>query len=190
MNSRILPAIAFVVAMGILFGYAGPTWNGAVASAKASIATDEEALRSAKAFADKEAALTAEQVAIDADGLKRVAVFLPDSVDNVRLILDLNTLAAKSGVSLSNVDVTDNSAKNNNKNGIAPSAMGSVPVPSDPADSADLSLTAIGTYPAFHTFLVGIEKSARLLDARDIVVKGSDTGVYTYQMKVRFYWLH
>jgi hypothetical protein len=39
------------------------------------------------------------------------------------------------------------------------------------------------------TFLTGIEKSARLLDVQDILVTGSDTGVYTYQMTMRLYWL-
>ena len=37
--------------------------------------------------------------------------------------------------------------------------------------------------------MAGIEKSLRLLDVQDLVVKGSDTGVYTYQMHIRFYWL-
>jgi len=53
----------------------------------------------------------------------------------------------------------------------------------------DLSLSAIGTYTALQNFLRGVEKSVRLLDIKDIVVKGSDTGVYTYQMKLRLYWL-
>ncbi|MBI2025438.1 hypothetical protein HYT04_01465 [Candidatus Kaiserbacteria bacterium] len=67
---------------------------------------------------------------------------------------------------------------------------GTLPVSrANPIGSVDLSLSAIGTYSSLQAFLVGIENSARLIDVRDIVVKGSDTGVYTYQMTLRLYWL-
>jgi hypothetical protein len=53
----------------------------------------------------------------------------------------------------------------------------------------NLNLSALGTFAAFQNFLIGIERSARILDISDIVVKGSDTGVYSYQMVIRLYWL-
>ena len=56
--------------------------------------------------------------------------------------------------------------------------------------SVDLSLSAVGTYTSFKTFLGSMEKSERLIDVKDIVIRGSDTGVYTYQMRARIYWLH
>jgi hypothetical protein len=108
---------------------------------------------------------------------------LPDSVDNVGLILDLNALAARSGLSLSNIDVTKNAAASSDASGALPVAR------VNPTGSIDLSLSAVGTYAALQTFLVGIEKSIRLIDVQDIVVKGSDTGLYTFQMKLRIYWL-
>ena len=68
-------------------------------------------------------------------------------------------------------------------NGALPAAR------ANPVRSADLSLSAIGTYSALQAFLAGIEKSARLLDVRNIVVNGSDTGVYSYKVTIRLYWL-
>lgn len=184
MNSRILPASAFIIALGIFFGYASPAWSGSIATTKAAIADDVKALASADAYAKQQVDLTAEQNAIDSANLTRLSVFLPDSVDNVGLILDLNTLAARSGISLSNIDViAGNSSMKQGTAGSVSLAMQS------PVDSVDLSLSAVGTYTAFQTFLGGIEKSARLLDVKDLTVKGSDTGVYTYQMSIRFYWL-
>lgn len=185
MNSKILPAFALMIAVGIFFGYVNPTWKGSIAATKTAIAADKEALSAAKKYADQQVELTTEQNAIDPSNLARLSIFLPDSVDNVGLILDLNTLAARSGISLSNIDVVID-AKNDTNKAVVGALSSEI---QSPIDSIDLSLSAVGTYSAFQAFLSGIEKSARLLDVRDLTVKGSDTGVYTYQMDIRFYWL-
>lgn len=185
MNSRILPIFALMLAIGIFFAYVNPTWNDSIAETKAALFADDQALEAASVYTSQQTELIKQQEAIDPASLARLLLLLPDSVDNVGLILDLNTLAARSGVSLSNIDAVANSSDS-----AAQGTAGGLPTEGQsPVGSVDLSLSAVGTYAAFQTFLTGLEKSARLLDVRDLVVKGSDTGVYTYQMKVRFYWL-
>lgn len=188
MNSNhILSTLAFLVAVGIFFAYVNPTWFGQIATAKAAIASDDQALIAANQYTAQQNELTSAKNAIDPANLARLSVFLPDSVDNVGLILDLNALAARSGLSLSNIDVSANTSDSSG----AASVNGALPIgATNPVSSADLSLSAIGTYSALQNFLQGVEKSERLLDAEDIVISGSDTGVYTYQMKLRLYWLH
>ncbi|MFH1178646.1 MAG: type 4a pilus biogenesis protein PilO [bacterium] len=184
MNSRILPVLAIMVAVGIFFIYINPTWSGPIAATKTAITNDDQALEAASEYTAKQNELASARNAIDPADLERISIFLPDSVDNVGLILDLNTLASQNGLSLSNVDVTSNAASSGSaETGILPVSVTS------PVNSADLSLSAIGTYSALQNFLRGVEKSVRILDVKDIVVKGSDTGVYTYQMKLRLYWL-
>lgn len=182
MNSRILPLFALMVAVGIFFVYVNPTWSVGIAATNAAIAADNQALKAATDYTNQQNELAAKRSSIDPTDLKRLATFLPDSVDNVGLILDLNALAAQSGLSLSNIDVTSNTASTNSSSVGASGAA-------NPVGSADLQVSAVGTYTALKTFLGGVEKSQRLLDVQDLVVKGSDTGVYTYQMKVRLYWL-
>ncbi|MDE1945515.1 MAG: hypothetical protein KGI03_04585, partial [Patescibacteria group bacterium] len=58
-----------------------------------------------------------------------------------------------------------------------------------PVGSVDLTLAAKGTYGAMVSFLKGVELSERLLDVTDLTVTGSDSGLYTYQMTIRIYWL-
>ena len=53
----------------------------------------------------------------------------------------------------------------------------------------DLTLSAVGTYGALKSFLGGVESSERILDVRQLSVKGSNTGVYTYDLLIRLYWL-
>jgi len=186
MINRTLPIFALFVAIGIFFAYISPTWSGEIAAAKAAIASDNQALAAASEYTAQQNELISARNAIIPANLARITAFLPDSVDNVGLILNLNALAARSGLSLSNIDVMASSASTPGT-----SASGVLPVHSaSPINSVDLSLSAIGSYQALQTFLIGIEKSERLLDVRDILVKGSDTGVYTYQMMLRLYWLH
>ena len=96
------------------------------------------------------------------------------------LILDLNALAARSGISISNIDILTSPAE---------SAKTSLPSGASLIGSVDLSLSAVGTYPSLKSFLAGVERSARLLDVQSLSVKGSETGVYTYEIKLRLYWL-
>jgi len=183
MNSRALPTLALLVAVGIFFAYVNPTWNGSIADIKAKIALDDQALSAAREYAAQQNVLIAARDAVDPTSLEQLSTFLPDSVDNVGLILDLNALAARSGLSLANIDVVTNDA---------PSAKvlpGASSAARSPVGSVNLSLSAVGTFSSLQTFLNGIEKSARLLDIQDVVIKGSDTGVYTYQMTLRLYWL-
>ena len=186
MNSRILPTLALMVSVGIFFVYVNSTWTGPIAATKAAMQSDEQALAAAKDYAAQEQELTDARDQIPAADLARLLVFLPDSVDNVRLILDLNALAAKSGVAISNIDVSKKPASSEATN----TGISGIPVTNtNVVDSVDMSLSAVGTYSALKTFLSGIEKSERLLDVKDISIKGSDTGVYTYQVKLGIYWL-
>jgi Tfp pilus assembly protein PilO len=182
MNIRIFPIITLVIAVILFFVYINPTWTGSIASTRAAITSDNQTLAAVSAYTSEESQLTSARNAINQDSLAKLSAFLPDSVDNVGIILDLNALAARSGLSLSNIDVMPNAASAP-ANGVLPTAGTSA------ISSVDISLSALGTYAAFQNFLTGIEKSERLLDARNITVKGSDTGVYSYQMTLRIYWL-
>lgn len=175
MNSNVIPVFALTVAAGIFFFYVSPTWSGSIATMKASVVSDNKALSAAVTYAAQQNELADARNKIDPADLARLATFLPSSVDNVGLILDLNALTARSGLTLSSIDV-------------APSVAGSVES-TDPVGSVDLALSTVGTYTALKAFLHSVEMSERLLDIRELSVKGSDTGVYSYSMKISLYWL-
>ena len=188
MNSRALPPFAILISIGIFFAYVMPLWTGQIAQTRDAISSDDQALAAAAEYTLEQNKLAAEKDAISPADLKRLETFLPSSVDNVGLILDLNALAARSNISLSGIDVANIAS--------ARSPEGDIPIgetdsaASDPVGSVDLSLSAIGTYSAFQNLLAGIERSGRLLDIHDLSVTGSNNGAYSYAMKVGLYWLH
>jgi len=177
MTSRVLPFLALLIAAGIIFGYIQPAYSGSITANNAAIKADNQALAAAADYKLKENELASKKNSIDPADLIRVTTLIPDSVNNVQLVLDLNALAARSNITLSNIDVKGGASATDD-----PSAQG-------PVGSVDLTLSAAGTYPAFRTFLAGIERSARLLDIQQLAIGGSDNGVYSYQMSIRLYWL-
>lgn len=186
MMSRLIPIIGILIAIGLFAGYIHPTYTGAVAAQRAQVKSYDTALAAADAFSEKESELLAEKAALSEADLARLSSFLPDGVDNVQLILDLDALANRTGVNLSNFDVTATD-ENQMTSGLTGNRL---PLTnSRPAESLTLSVSATGTYGAFRAFLDGVEHSLRLLDLIGLQVNDSATGVYTYDMVFRIYWL-
>ncbi|MFI5260514.1 MAG: hypothetical protein ACHQU0_01845 [Candidatus Paceibacteria bacterium] len=182
MNSRVIPLLSLIIAIAIFFLYVNPMWTGTIANTKAAIAVDDQDLVSINQYIAQQNTLASERDAIDPTALASLSTFLPRAVDNVGLTLDLSALAVRSKLVVGNIDVV---ADSQSTGGAAASAA----VAANPVGSVDLSLTVTGSFDSLQTFLSGVERSQRLLDVRDIVVKGSDTGIYTYQMTLRLYWL-
>jgi hypothetical protein len=205
MMTRLVPFLCVALAAGLFFAYINPTRTGSITDSRAQIASYESALAAADRFSRKQGELVVARANIPSEGLARLESFLPDGVDNVQIILDLTALAARSGITLSDFDTTESAsatgaAGSAPQGGAAPAtasgavgagASGGLPFESvDPIDSIDLTVSATGTYASFHAFLEGIEQSLRLLDVVSISVSDSETGVYTYDMTIRLYWLH
>jgi hypothetical protein len=189
--TRILPILFILIAIGLFFFYIEPTWNGPIAQAKQQVASYDSALAAASTFTQKENQLLAEQNSIPAASLSRLETYLPDGVNNVQLILDLNSLAQKSGVSLANFDVENNAAQQEaGAGGATTPAVGGLPQSTSAVNSLTLSVSATGTYQAFRTFLAASEQSLRQMDVTSLQVSNSSTGVYTYTITYRIYWLH
>ncbi len=181
-QNHLFPIVALMISAGMFFGYINPTWNGSIASTKAAIASDNQVLASARQYAAQQNQLASERNAIPPADMTALENLLPDSVDNVQTILDLNAIAARSGLSITSADVAQGQGASGSTSGAAASAVNTV-------GSVDLSLQATGSFAALQTFLRGVESNQRLLDVESLNISGSTNGVYAYQLHVRLYWL-
>ena len=179
--SRILPVVLFLIALGLFFGYINPTYTGSIASLRAEIASYDGALVAARNYEAKKEQLISERNLIPQEGIANVEAFLPDGVDNVQLILDLNARAARSGLELSNFDIITTQPKESEEEFTLTS--------DDDIESLELSMSATGTYASFKRFVEGAELSLRPLDLVEVEIQDSPTGVYTFQITFRIYWL-
>lgn len=202
--SRIIPLLLLVGAIGLFIGYTQSTYSSSISALKEEIASLDSALQAAEQFKQKEAQLTQQRNAMSGEQLTRLESFLPDSVDNVQLIVDLNSLASRSGVQLSEFGIEGGTETETAGNTVAAGALGAEPLTSPTAavqgnalvlqstestESLELSVSATGSYAAFRTFLAGVEQSLRPLDVVELSVQDSNTGVYTYDITFRLYWL-
>jgi len=182
---KLIPAVLVLIAIGIFFVFTSPTYTGPVAEAKLEIKSLDSALAAAQEFSTQERNLKEERAALPVEGLERLNAFLPDNVNNIQLILDLDALAARSGVRLSNFDIGEQASGEEEEVQEGNLVLDST----DPVGHIDITVTAEGTYSSFRSFLEATEQSLRLLDLVGINIKSEPTGVYTYDMTFRIYWL-
>jgi hypothetical protein len=207
MISRVLPVVFIIIAIAIVLTYVQPTYAGAIAEVRDRIKSYDSALKAADDFKEQEAKLAAARGKMDPGALARLALLLPDDVDNVQLILDLDALAARAGVRLSDFTVTEPVAATTPQQQVTAAAAASPgqPAPAATVDTAagaralqsngttdtlELSVKATGTYAAFRSFLASAEKSLRLLDVTEITLDSENDGIYTYAITFRIYSLH
>ena len=118
----------------------------------------------------------------------RLSTMFPDQVDNIRLILDLDNLAGRSGMALQNVNISTPGSSQ------ASSVVGSIASAAEPYDSLTLQFTTHGTYEQFTQFLASLQSSLRLVDLVTLNISGggapgTQDPQYTYTMTVQTYWL-
>lgn len=123
----------------------------------------------------------------DLDNLK---VLLPDSVDNIRLIIQLDSLATKNGLSsLRAVEYDSTKTETQTKTDVG--VVGT----QKPYGEFTLSFTTTGQYKNFLSYLADLEQNLRLVDVTAVqfsLAEGVDKGVgdsLSYKITLKTYWL-
>lgn len=192
---RYITLIIFIV---LTFGFASlytlPLWRQAQ-TLNTTIATGSERLATADSLGKSRADLISKYNSIPKADLDNLMVLLPDNVNNIRLIIQVDSLATKNGLSvLQNVAYTTrDSAADTAK------SVGKVGAARPPYEPFTISFETIGTYKNFLSFIADIEKNLRLLDIQQVdftpvpAANTKDTpsanGLISYKVKVSTYWL-
>jgi hypothetical protein len=195
MGKIIFAVTGFVLAGVLLFFYTIPTYSGpgttdhpSVSELNAQIAQYQGALDKAAQLQALKQKLLARYNAFNPTDLSRLQTMLPDHVDNIGLILELDNLASHWGLALENVDVAAAQPDANNQ-----SAVAVVGASAQKYDSLILHFATFGTYDNFRAFLLDLESSLRLVDLQSLTVSGQGTPgaapVYRYEMTIKTYWL-
>lgn len=181
-----LALLGLTIAGGLFAVYTKPTYDS-VQQAKAQLAEYDGALDKAAELQALKQTLLARFNAFDPNDLDRLQKLLPDHVDNVRLVLDLDTLASKYGLALQNVVISNPASKSVEANTIT------IATSKQTFDSLTLKFTTRGTYEDFVRFLESLERSLRIVDlvALDMNRAEEEGGdpIFTYDITLRTYWL-
>ena len=183
-----LPIIFLIASGGLFFGYINPTYTKDTGSSKWEEKSVKELRFDEQEY--KEALETKAQIErIQNDLLKkynnlskqrdRMAKLLPEHIDTVRLIIDINTLAGDYGMALKNISLEEKTDTKNSKNSIGPNDKR--------YDSLDLSFSVTGSYDDFLNYLSNLEESLRIVDIISVSFTAGVDSAYEYKVKLRTY---
>lgn len=179
----LLPAILVIAAIGLFVAYTNPTYQG-LKGTQAKVAAYDDALDKSQELKSLRDRLASARNAFSPEDEQKLVRLLPDQVDNIRLIIDINNIASRRGLIVSNVELGEVSQSSAAATSLA------VGPSSDPVGSVSLGFSVDATYEDFLAFLQDLEHSLRILDIEKLSFAGGVNGKYTFDLTIRTYWLH
>ncbi len=187
----LLPIIFILVSIAA-FIFAVNPWFNDVKTLKADILVYNTALNNSTDLQRTEDSFITTYNSIKQSDKDRLATFLPNSVNNIQFILEIERIA-----NLHNMPIKD--LKFEFKKKEAPSTAIAVENVSETKSYGifPVEFSTEGNFDSFVLFLKDLESNLRLVDVKSVVfsvpdTKVGDTGnsnVYTYMLKVETYWL-
>jgi Tfp pilus assembly protein PilO len=174
-----LPILFVVIAITLFFWYIDPTYKSVQALVKEQGELDHALTRS-RELQDVRDELTARRNTFPQSDVDKLQKLLPDHVDNVRLILDLDSMAARYNMRVRDVTIAGNTSR---------AEAGVLGTDEKLYESVVLSFSVTGTYDTFRQFLSDLERSLRLVDVVGISFTSTETGIYDFDIDMQTYWL-
>jgi Tfp pilus assembly protein PilO len=195
MTKIIISIIAIVLAVALFVGYTKPTYEK-IENVKRDIVKFDQALAKSKELQELKRGLLSRYNTFSERDLIRLNKLLPDHVDNVRLVLDLDNLASRYGMAVQNVLIS----KSVEENPQEVTVLGSLGVQNDKFDSLTLQFATVGSYSNFVRFLEDLESSLRIVDLIGLTIEEANLSsedekdkleepLYEYNVAIRTYWL-
>jgi len=188
--------LLIAASVGVFIIFINPQFS-TIATLRTSLATYHKELTTAQTLQASREELIATYNSIQKVDLDNLKILLPDSVDNIRLIIQLDSLAQKNGLSTVR-NVTYDADKSATAQPSS-STTSRVVVEDDTTDSLPygafkISFETTGQYKNFLSFLSDIEANLRLVDVTSVsftplVDKTIPTGTMTYKVDITTYWL-
>lgn len=196
-----MPVILIGISLAVFFVFTNPLFND-ITLLRTQVASYDEALNNSKMLENERDKLTAKYNSINPDNLIKLQKLLPENIDNIRLVLEIEQIASPYGMALKDVKyntTTDKSATKGATPGVTGAvAGGGVSEPSRKDYGIwDLGFSTAGTYNNFLNFTRDLERNLRIVDISSIQFS-SNTGSglnpslpesYKYDFKIRTYWL-
>lgn len=191
MNGKLFtPLLFLILAFAVSYWFTLPRWNAvtgatnfadkSVAELQADEVTYGDAFSKMREIEVARTGLAEKYNAVSEENRARLGKIAPDSVDSVRLVLDIENVARTHKLKLRSVSA-----------GAEPTAA------TGPRHSGGASLyqpllfsfNAVGPYENFVPFLADLEASVRLADIAGVTFESKDSSDYGYGISLRTYQL-
>lgn len=185
---NVIAILLIISSIGLFYLYISPTYEE-IKVLQLKKAEYDEAVNNSQKIQNVLDELLGKYNSFSPNNLKRLEKLLPSSIDNIRLIIEVDSIASRYNMNLKNVQVSapPDTAKQTNK---------ALPTEVSPYGTADISFDVSGSYEAYQSFLQSLEKSLRIIDIRGITLSADDTSEknvsddrYTFKTTLQTYWL-
>ncbi len=198
---KIFFPIALILVSGILFFlFVDPLYKE-VGKLRTDVLTYNTALGNSTNLQKTRDSLLEKYRNISQEDKDRLNNFLPDTVNNIRFILEIEQIANLHSMPLKNIKFDEKVQKEDEE--VEPAGNNMIisknTLKSTPYGVFPVEFITEGTYDSFVLFLKDIERNLRIMDIKNIsfavpqpVVKpesGYDPNIYSYTLKVETYWL-
>ncbi|PIR82762.1 hypothetical protein COU20_00320 [Candidatus Kaiserbacteria bacterium CG10_big_fil_rev_8_21_14_0_10_59_10] len=187
MFRTIIAVLSLVLALAAFLLYTKPAHERAQAL-RLELGQYDAALNKADELQRLKQMLLSRYNALDPLDINRLHRLLPDHVDNVRLVLDLDTLAAQYGLAIQNVVISEPTSRSADRATIGTAQA------KQAFDSLTMRFSTRGTYQNFVRFIEDVETSLRIVDLTALTISRESTEpgaepMYRYDITLRTYWL-
>lgn len=195
------PTILIIAGVALFAIFTNPIL-GEISNLKSQIASYNQALDNANTLGAERDKLTKKYNAINPDDLAKLQKLLPDNVDNIRLILEIEKMASPYGMILEDVKYDSSNKQDSASAGAVagPGATDSQVATSNKTYGAwNLEFATEGTYANFLSFTKDLESNLRIVDISSVSFSSNTSGAvlgksqaadsYKYDFKIKTYWL-
>lgn len=174
-----MPIIFILAATGLFFFYTNPQYQKLKTDLVDQSAIVEANNKAAELRALRQQ-LTEARNKISQQDIEKLQKMIPDGVENVGLIIDIDNIASKYGMRIRNTKINDSgSGKNAAVTGPDAKKYGTI----------GLSFSISSTYENFVAFLRDLESSQRLVDVTNLSFASNKEGRYEFNVTLQTYWL-
>ena len=176
----IIPIFLIVLSGGLFFSYIDPAYTE-TGEWKKQQEEYNNALTKSKELREIRGQLLGKYNTFLAKDTERLEKLLPDNIDNVRLIMEINHIAVRNGGMIRSVEVNSSVSSEDEKGDLGSSLDG--------YESIGLSFVVEAKYDDFVNFIDDLGNSLRIVDIIDYSLKSGTEDVYKHSISLKTYWL-
>lgn len=182
-----IPILLILLSIGLFFMYIDPTYKN-IQEIRLEQEKFDQALNKSKELQQTRDNLLIKYNKFLTSDLDRLKKLLPDNVDNVRLVLDIDKIASTYGMRIKDVSIDTGEDKN----------AGTIGPSTTKYESVTLSFSLTSSYNNLIRFIRDLEKSLRIVDITEVsltseVASGLNKEIpqdlYQYNISLKTYWL-
>lgn len=181
---NIISIIVIIISIATFVLVVQPQYNE-IKTMQAKEGELEDVLGNARTLQSLRDSLLEKRNQIANNDIRRLEKLIPESADNVKLILEFEQIAARHDVRIQAASATRADEGSNGGE-----STQSFDIESNDYGVITLDFSIEGSYNNFISFLKDIEKNLRITDIRSLqITPSAESSDYTYQISVDTYWL-